>query len=343
MSLMDLFLEMHPKERKTHRLLQRIVTGSRIPLSRYVEKEDLWMIRHIYKKRLYRLKEVRRSMRKVAKEEGNAVQKKMYRMLCGRGVVFGEFTLKMAFLQNFPRFREQFKDCRDVEYNLQRLLYEHIHSSRDVQSEASEIFLELEPTKLYLYFDFFRRILDTKGTIEVLEQVEDEFKPSVLTVLPEDEYYRQLSKLILRAAPAQKVLLISSLENVDRARLYRNLAEQSMQRVTTDHGCFKEFLEIMKMLHVEKDMKIRLMHAWLRTFVYLRRIDEFLKLFEQLRHLDGGAEDFKLFLSFHNVIREYKRRKVLDFDEFLERCREAKEENEFAIYSWEAIAMIYRG
>jgi hypothetical protein len=116
-----------------------------------------------------------------------------------------------------------------------------------------------------------------------------------------------------------------------------------MQRAATDYNSFREFLEIMKMMHVERSMKIELMHAWLRVFVYLRRIDEFVKLFEQVRHLDGNREDSGILLSFYNAICEYKKRKVLSFSEFLERCRKAKEENVFAIYSWGATAVIYRG
>lgn len=338
---MENYLDDHPGDRDLFSTLQKLASTAVIDISKYLSRETLELAGHIYTRRLYRSRDVRKTLEIMIRKEKNDIERSLYTMFCKKNVVFRDFSVKLAFVHEFSRFKKFFTDSDDAEYVMQKLVHQYRCLGEDVVEDAECRIFDLPPRRLYLYFSFFGSAFSTKNIMKVLDCSAVELKPFVASFLPQKEYYEQLSMLILSASPDDKVLLISSMGDIDKVQFYISLSEICMARARTDRGQFKEFVEIMKMVNVDRKTKIEILHGWLRAFVYMKRLNEFVKLFEQIGEL-GGSE-YRMFRSFYDVIYKYKKSGRLDFTDFLTECEEAEEGNLFATYKWKEIHGVYKG
>lgn len=333
---MDVYLQEHPEDESLFSTLQRVSEG--VDLSEFVDRDTFELVRHVYRRRMYRQGEVRRTLRKMIRRSCGA-ERMVYAMLCKKKVVFRDFLLRLAFERTFGRFRRFFVDGGDAEYEMMRLVHRHgLHE--DVGAEAEKLLPRMPENRMYLYFCFLAPVFCAETVAGVLQRVDAVLRPSVASFLPEKDFYTQVSRMILEAGPDEKVMIIGALGEVDKTQLYRALSEACMGRAGAGRQSFRDFVDVMRMVSVDRRTKMLVMEGWMRTFVYLQQLDEFVRLFEQMRRV--GAGDCGILECLYGAICRYKRSGELDLEEFLARCEGAEELNPFSVYGWRDVYRVYK-
>lgn len=337
---MDMYLEGHPDSKQLFEMLQRL-SETTVSLLDYLDNETFELFRHIYKRRLYKSRDVRRTLRAVVMREEDKVGRMVCRMFCKRSVMFQDFPLKLAFMKSFMRFRRFFVDGDSVEYRMQKLLYRHRCLREDVIKEVEDEILNLPTERMPLYLNFFGSAVGADTVVRILDDVNVQLKPFVASFLPGKERYDWVSRAIVESSPSDKVVIISSMNDVDATQFYRSLSQVYMARAARDRRSFREFVDIMKMVNVDRESKVKIICGWMRVFMYLRQLDDFVRLFEQTRKLDVGGGEYEVLRSFYNAICEYKRTGNLRLAEVLAKCN-GEENNPFSIYRWREIYEVYK-
>lgn len=338
----EIYFELYPNELITYKTLIRISNVDTTGVYKYLDPEDYYFTKQLYKRKLYKKKEVKQTLLKILRKEKNEIEKMIYKMLLGKKILFEDYEVKLSFINSFPKFKKNFIDSNNSEYILQKAINEHYQHSANVKEIVEKNILKISKKKIYIYTFFLHSILQRETIEKIIKIVDDSLKLSVMEMLPKHDYYKQLAMYLLSAKPEIKVSLITDTEKYDKQELFKVLVKICMKNITLDKLYFKEFLEIMRLVNAGFHIKTKLLCAWLRTFIYLKRIPDFIKLYKQLVELDVKNEDMIVSEEFYISICNYKRYKYLDLDNFLKLCKDVQEANEFAVYEWKDMYRIYK-
>ncbi|KAG5859361.1 hypothetical protein KMI_07g12030 [Encephalitozoon hellem] len=338
---MDGYLKEHPGSRTLADELSKLASTDGVDLSRYVDPENLELIDHIYEGRIYKSKDVRKVLRRIAGREGSRAEKIAYEMLCKRRIVFDNYLLKLSFVKRFRRFRRFLVDGNGIEYRMQMMLHKLLYLREDVIGEIEKEITKISGEKVWVYVGVLGNLLSRDVVIRIMDYVDIEIKPFVGSFLPKEDYYNKICCTILRSPSSEKVRIISSMGTIDKTQLYRSLLCAWFSD-DVEKRRFSDFMELMKLVKVEKSVRMEIVNGYLSGLVYHRMLGEFMKLFEHMKKAGVGGDEGRVFEKLYNAIRRYKKGGRLELAGFLSKCKEGRRKGMFSPYSWQDIYDVYK-
>lgn len=339
--LMDWYLKKYPHAKTLAAELSNLASTGGVDVSEYLDPENLELADHIYAGKLYRSKDVRKVLRRIAGKEGSRVGKIVYEMFCKRKIVFDNYLLKLSFVRRFGRFKRFFVDGKEAEYKMQMMVHKLLYLREDVTNEIENEITKIPGEKVWVYVGFLGGSLSRDVIMRIMDCVDIEVKPFVGSFLPMEDYYSKMCSAVLRSPFSEKLRIISSMGTLDKTQFYK-----AMVQVWFSEGAekrkFIDFMELMRLVKVGRSMKMEIINGYLNGLVYHRMLGEFVKLFEYVRRAGIEVDEDRMFERLYSAIRKYKKGGRLELAGFLDRCKEKRRKGLFSPYSWESIYDVYK-
>ncbi|AFN82711.1 hypothetical protein EROM_030900 [Encephalitozoon romaleae SJ-2008] len=336
---MDWYLKKYPDAKTLAAKLSKLALSDGVDVSEYLDPENLELADHIYTGRLYRSRDVRKVLRRIAGKESSRVERIMYEMFCKRKIVFDNYLLKLSFVRRFGRFKRFFVDGKEVEYKMQMMVHRQLYLGEDVTKEIEKEIMKIPGEKVWVYVGFLGGSLSRDVIMRIMDCVDIEVKPFVGSFLSMEDYYNKMCYAVLKSPFSEKERIVSSMGTLDKAQFYK-----AMLHVWFSEGAekrkFIDFVELMRLVKVGRSMKMEIINGYLNGLVYHRMLEEFVKLFEYVRR--AGVDEDKVFGRLYSAIRKYKKGGRLELSGFLDRCKEGRRKGLFSPYSWEDIYDVYK-
>ncbi|ADM11235.1 uncharacterized protein Eint_030910 [Encephalitozoon intestinalis ATCC 50506] len=338
---MDWYLKKYPDAKILADRLSMLAQTDGEDMSKYLDSENLSLADCIYTERLYRSRDVKRTLRRVAAKEGSRIEKIVYEMLCKRKIVFDDYLLKLSFIKRFGRFKRFFIDGKEPEYRMEMMVHKLLYLGENVVEEVEKEIVRVPGDKAWVYMGFLGSSVGRDVIMEVMSRVSIEFKPFVGSFLQKEDYYNKMCSVILKSPSEERGAVILSMGVLDKAQFYRSLLHVWFSE-SGGKRRFNDLIEIMREVKVDRRMKTEIIDGYLNGLIYQRRVGEFMKLFKLAKRMKICRDEHKLFEKLYNAVRKYKREGKLDLRRFLDGCKERKKKDLVSPYSWESIHEMYR-
>lgn len=338
---MSWHVDLDPDARALVNELALLATSDGVDLSRYLDPETLELAEHIYLRRLYRLKDVKGVMRRIAASELAGMEKTVYEMFCKRRVVFDSYLARLSFERRFGRFRRFFVGGSGAEYRMQVLVHRFHYLKEDVVDDVRREIGGVPGDRVWAYVGSFGSACGREAILEAMGRVRCGMKAFVGSFLGAEDYYDEMCKVVLGSSSDTRQEIISSMGTIDKDQFYRSLL--GVWGASEASGGLDGVIEIMKLVRVGRAVKMEILRGCLNGLVYWRRLGEFTRLFKQMERIGDGGDEWEVFGKLYKAICNYKRTGTLDLKEFLKECSRERERGRFSVYRWRDIFGVYKG
>ncbi|UYI28092.1 putative pentatricopeptide repeat protein [Encephalitozoon cuniculi] len=337
---MDRYLRKYPGAKTLADELRKLASTDGVDMSEYLDPESLELADHMYAGRLYRSRDVRKTLRKIMQKESPGAEKIVWEMFCKRKIVFDSYLLKLSFARRFGRFKRFFVDGKSAEYRMQMMVHKLLYLKEDVAEEMEKTIVAVSADKAWVYLGLLGSALGRGAVAEIMSRVDIGLKPFVGSFLEREDYYDRMWEAILESPPKERPAIIASMDGVDETQFCGSLLRVWFSQDIGERG-FSEFMEMMRLVKTGKRVKIEAIHGYLNGLIYQRRLAEFMKLFRQVRRAGVHGDGYELFEKLYKAICRYKRGRGLNLTGFLNRCKK-KKKGMVSPYSWEDICNVYK-
>jgi hypothetical protein len=164
-----------------------------------------------------------------------------------------------------------------------------------------------------------------------------------------NDYYQCLVERIVDLPLTEKLRMISHIdERLFEARVFFVHMVKAYTAKYVESGqeeLFDDCIDLLNSMGMPEGDKIKILFSWMRTFLYCKKIDKFLDLYESLEEevesIECDLYEFYTYKLFFNSIIQYTERGILDLDRFKEECRRFQDDNEYSGIDVKDVASLF--
>lgn len=312
---MEKFLELNSEFLEEYKFLQKVLKKvffqSNPSLESYLSSVKLDVFKLLMKKNLYSSEKLKKTYKEIIKEEANAVEKMIFKIILNEQIAFDDINLKFLFYKEFPEKRHLFSNATtDYRFEVADLIFRLIYlkaenNSEEILGRLQIVIKELPMQTIVFYFLLLKNILSVSFMRGILLSIKQtyflEYWIIGITCLSESEFYNILSSELLNCDFVKKIRIVRVAEDiVDKGMLFDSLLSEAIRNILTVKKMYINFLNLLELFNLNFELRISYLTHWIRYFIYENFRAEFDELLEKL---DRNIKEDNL--KFFNLIKKY--------------------------------------